>query len=798
MAHKKCSHCRQSFDENALFSDELGNKFCCNGCKQVFYLLKENGLDDFYNRLGKNTLNAAKIREFSKNETQGIYDNFVRKTPDGFNEIFIIIDGIHCTACVWLNEKVLFDTKGIVEASINATTNKAKIVWDESETNLAEIFTKIQSIGYNPYPYDPKTAETRANSQRREFYAKLLVGIFCVMNIMWIAVALYSGYFSGIDAKVKDILHFAEFVLATPVLFYTGSAFYKGAYFAIKNRSANMDLLVATGASIVYTYSIYAMFARSGEVYFDSVAMIITFVFIGKYLEVLSKKQAVDNLDSLSNMALGSVMVKVGDEFIAKNPNEVAIGDEILINLGQKVLIDGEIISGGGSFDYASLNGESIPQSKEKGDSITSGAVCIDGSVIYRASANFSSSVLSKIINLLENASLKKPKIELLANQISAKFSLTILSIAFATLLFWLFKANLQTAIIVAVSVIIIACPCALGLATPVSTLVGLSTGLKKGIIFKEAKIIETIAKCDCVVFDKTGTLTSGNLQVSEFDMSDDFDKNLLFSLLKSSNHPVSVAVANFLSQKFGLKFDEKFALKSVENFPAKGIKAKFENLQILGGNAKFMAQNGIDCQNLGSTEYFFAINNELKAKFKLKDELRKDAKSVIANLQNLGYEIYILSGDNENAVQNVALELGIKDYKFSLLPDEKAEFINSLNSQGKSVIMVGDGVNDAVAFLSAAVGIALGSGADTSIAKSDVVLMRDDLTSLEKTLLIAKKTYKTIRQNLAFSLLYNALTIPLAVCGFIIPLFAALSMSLSSVLVVLNSMRIKNILKKE
>lgn len=798
MAHEKCSHCRQSFDENALMIDEIGNKFCCNGCKQVFYLLKENGLDDFYNRLGKNTLNAAKIREFSANETQGIYDNFVRKTADGFNEIFIIIDGIHCTACVWLNEKVLFNTAGIVEASINATTNKAKIVWDETQTSLAEIFNKIQAIGYNPYPYDPKTAETRINSQRREFYAKLLVGIFCVMNIMWIAVALYSGYFSGIDAKIKDILHFAEFVLATPVLFYTGSAFYKGAYFAIKNRSANMDLLISTGVTIVYIYSLYAMFARSGEVYFDSVAMIITFVFIGKYLEILSKKQAVDNLDSLSNMVTGAVMVKVGDEFVSKNPNEVALGDEILINSGQKVLIDGDIISGSASFDYASLNGESIPVSKEKGDFITSGAVCIDGSIRYKASANFSSSVLSKIINLLENASLKKPKIELLVNQISAKFSITILSIAFFTFLFWFFNANLQTAIIIAVSVIIIACPCALGLATPVGTLVGLSSGLKKGIIFKEAKIIETIAKCDCVVFDKTGTLTSGNLQVGEFEILEEFDKNLLFALLKSSNHPVSVAVAKFISENFKDELKDEVVIKSVENIAAKGIKAKFKNLQILGGNSKFMQENGIKCQSLGATEYFFAVGGEIKAKFSLNDEIRKDAPSVVAKLKNLGLEIYILSGDNEEAVRSVAQNLGIKNYKFSLLPDEKSEFINSLNSQGKSVIMVGDGVNDAAALLSAAVGIALGSGADISIAKSDVVLMRNDLQSLLGAVLIAKQTFKTIKQNLAFSLVYNALTIPLAVCGFIIPLFAALSMSLSSVLVVLNSMRIKKVLKKD
>lgn len=790
MAKLKCDHCKLGFDESAMIHCEDGHKFCCNGCKQVFYLLQENGLEEFYTRLGKNTLNPAKTREISKNETEAIYENFVRQNADGFNEIFIIIEGIHCSACVWLNEKVLFNSKGVIEANINATTNKAKIVWDENETNLAEIFSKIKSIGYEPYPYDPNRSETRINSKRREFYAKLIVGIFSVMNIMWIAVALYGGYFSGMDAATKDILHFGEFILATPVLFYTGSVFFKGAFFAIKNRTPNMDLLIATGSGIVYIYSVYAMLARNGEVYFDSVAMIITFVFIGKYLEILSKKRATDKLDNFSNTIIGAVLVKnEKGGFINKKADEISIGDEILLNEGAKVLIDGCVISGNASFDYASINGESVPVSVQTGDEIKSGAICMQGSVIYRASANFKNSLLSKIIDLLENAPLKKPQIERMANEISGIFSIVILTLAALTFFIWLYFGSFDKALITAVSVIIIACPCALGLATPVATLVGLGAGLKEKILFKEAKTIENIAKCDTIVFDKTGTLTNGKLKVNKSKFLIDFDISLLDSLLKASNHPISKAVNEFLNFK-----GENLKISNIRNFPAKGISANFGNIKISGGSAKFMRELGIkNVEHLDTSEYFFAINGKLAAIFELSDSIKNDAKSSVSELEKLGFEIFMLSGDNENAVKKIADEIGIKNYESGVLPDKKANFVQNLSKRNKFVIMVGDGVNDAPALSLANVGICLGSGADISMEKSDVVLLTDDLASLVCAIKIAKKSFKKVKENLIFSLCYNAITIPLACLGFIIPLYAAISMSFSSLIVVLNSLRLKN-----
>ena len=308
MAKQRCDHCRLEYDASALFEDKSftpSKYFCCKGCQGVFHLLQEEGLQTFYGKIGETTLEPPKVLhdDIARFDLDGFVSKYVKENKEGFNEISLIIEGIHCSACVWLNEKVLSKKEGIVEASINYTNHKAKIVWDASVIKLSEIIETIRSIGYNAYPYDPKSGEERSIAQRREYYTKLLVGIFATMNVMWIAVAQYAGYFSGMEKYHKNILNFAEFVLASPTLFYTGSVYFKGAYYGLKHRQITMDFLVATGASLTYLFSLYAMFSQNAEVYFDSVTMIITFVFAGKYLEVLTKKKAVDTMD-----AFGSAM----------------------------------------------------------------------------------------------------------------------------------------------------------------------------------------------------------------------------------------------------------------------------------------------------------------------------------------------------------------------------------------------------------------------------------------------------------------------------------------------------------
>lgn len=788
MSKFNCAHCNLKFDESAMICDEFGHKFCCNGCKNVFTLLHSSGLGEFYERLGKNSLSP--ISSQKTQNSQAVFANYIKKTPDNFSEIYIIIEGIHCAACVWLNEKVLFNTPGVLEADINATTNRARIVWDESEISLKDILEKISLIGFVALPYDPQLSESRNDAIRKQFYAKLLVGIFGVMNIMWIAVAQYAGYFSGINKDVKSVLSFGEFSLATLVLFYTGSAFFRGAIIAIKTKSPNMDLLVISGAFLAYFYSIFAMLSLFGEVYFDSVAMIITFVFIGKYLEMISKKKASSHLDWLNLFMIGNVNVKEGGKIVSKNPNEVRNGDIILLSSGDKVLIDGVITNGAGNFDYSSLSGESLPVFKQNGDEILSGAILLDNALSYKAKREFSQSIFSKIITLLQNAANKKPQIQRLADKISPKFSAIILFAGFCTFIFWYFYAqNLAQALNAAICVIIISCPCALGLATPISTTLGLASAFKKGIIFKQASLLEDLAKCDICVFDKTGTLTKGKLSVVNAEISPKFDINLLYSLLISSKHIVSQSVAKYLRLKY--KNLAILELKEIKNYPAKGVSAKFEDLTLLAGNAKFLNEFSISAQKCEFSELFFAINGEMVAKFELKDEIKNGAIKLCEFLQKSGVKTMILSGDNEFVVQNVAKILHINDFQSECLPTQKAQIIKNL-SKNHSVAMIGDGVNDALALSYANVSICVGNAADINIDKSDIVLINDDILSIKTAFEISRKTYNIIKQNLAFCVVYNVCVIPVAMFGLIIPLIAAISMSLSSLCVVLNSFRIK------
>ena len=584
---------------------------------------------------------------------------------------------------------------------------------------------------------------------------------------------------------IKDILHFAEFILASPVLFYTGSEFFKGAYYAIKNRQANMDLSIAAGASIAYFYSVYAMLSRNGEVYFDSVAMIITFVFVGKFLEVISKKKSIDTLDLLGSLLVNQIYVKSNDKFELKDVNDVKLGDIIKVRSGERVMIDGSVVSGAGSFDLSSITGESLPVVIGSGGKIVSGAMCIDGSVEYEATELFKSSVLSKIIDLLNKASFKKANIELLANQISAKFSLAILLLGLGTFGVWLFNSEqISTAIIVAISVIIIACPCALSLATPVATLIALSSAMRGGIIFKEAKVIESLAKCSCVVFDKTGTLTKSKLSITKATKLKEYNPDLLYSLALASTHPVSVAIRDFSANK-------QLNLSDIKNHSGLGMSAKYGDLTIYGGSSRFMSKLGFGEFKASGLNYYFAIDGEIVAKFELEDELRDESISVIKSLKNNGYKVVMLTGDNEIVANKVAKKLGISEFYASKDPLQKSQIINELNAK-TPVVMVGDGVNDVVALSMASVGICMGSGAQISVERSDVVLLDDNLSSLVKALNLSRLTFKTIKQNLGFTLIYNALTIPLAMAGFIIPLFAAISMSLSSIIVVLNSTKIR------
>lgn len=762
-----------------------GHFFCCTGCEAVFELVQSKGLGDFYERLGKNSLEPVNFKQ-----NLGVFDSFVRPTNEGFSEIHLVIDGIFCAACVWLNEKILIEEQGVIEASVNPITHKARVVFDERQVSLKRILTLIQSIGYKPSAYDPLKQEQKALSIKREFYSKLVVAIACVMNVMWIAVAKYAGFFSLMDAQTKDILNFAEFVLASPVLFYTGSAFYKNAYFSLKHGQISMDFLVIFGASLAYAYSLWAMFSRGGEVYFDSVAMIICFVFVGKYLEVLVKKHATDTMDGLNDFLKGEILVFNGKEFAPKDAYAVQVGDIIQLKTGDKILIDGVCVRGEASIDSSSLSGESEPVLVQAGTNINSACVVLDGSVEYRALKPYAESKLSQIISLLELS--QKPKIQSLVAQIAVYFSRSVLAVALLCFCFWYFvrESGAEFALINAISVLIIACPCALALATPVSNLIALFQALKLKVLFKSSDKIEDLSKCDYAVFDKTGVLTDFKLKIARYELNQKANLNELFAFIGLSNHPVSASIREFLQEKVRDKKHLEFS--AVKEIRAKGISARLKNDKFIGGNAQFLQECGIKMnQKFSDTHFVFAKNGEILAHFEFQSVLRAGAIELISYLKKIKMPIKMLTGDNEKAAQKVASKLGITDFTAFCLPENKMQVITTL-SQKHKVLMVGDGVNDALALQNAAVAVSLKQGADLAAQNSDIILLKNDLSALKQAIELSKKTFIIIKQNLAFSLCYNALTIPLAFVGLINPLVAAASMSLSSVVVILNALRIR------
>jgi len=780
-----------------MIIEEEGNKklfFCCKGCQGVYHLLGSEGLDSFYDKLGNTKLQpASQISEdLEKFDLEGFKNKYIKTNEDGLYEIHLIIEGIHCSACVWLNEKVLHKTDGIIEASINYTNNKAKVIWDPEEVKLSKIIETIRSIGYNAYPYDPSLQEERATKTRKDYYSRILVAVFGTMNIMWLAIAHYAGYFTGIEQRFKDILNVAEFILATPVLFYSGWIFFRGAYYGFKNHIVNMDTLVASGALSAYIYSIYAMITQRGEVYFDSVVMIVTFILVGKYLEVLSKKHAVDTLDSLMGSTPTEVTtLKDGVKSLVSIEN-IQVGDIIELKPGEKVVIDGTLTSGQGSFDESSLTGENEPLYKQNSDAILSGSICLDSVIHYKASKDVSSSLLTSIVNLLEESITKKPHIEQLANTISGYFSNIILLIALLTLAGWYYwNGNFETALIVGISVIVIACPCALGLATPMATLVGISIAAKRGILFKEATFLETMAKSNFLALDKTGTITEGKPSVVKAELLEGFDPSLLLALVNTSNHPISKGITSYLKEENDPI--KQITLENIKSVEAKGIKATYEGKNLLGGNVDLLKNEGIEIDEQSENSlFFFAIDNKLMARFELTDTIREGAKETIGKIQALGIRVVMLTGDHGQSANKVAKEVGIKEVHAKLLPQDKSAFIEKFQEEGEVVVMVGDGINDAIALAQSNIAIAMGQGADVAIDVSDVVLLNEEPQSILEAYKISKRTFRAVKENLGFSLLYNIIAVPLAVMGFVNPLIAALSMSLSSLVVVGNSMRIK------
>lgn len=899
-----CSHCKQIYNKDALkeVKDTESSEtlyFCCNGCELAYSLLKSCNLESFYAKLGDNTLQTKKLQD-SKVATNFNSINFTQKylkDSNGLKEVHFIIEGVVCAACVWLNEQILAKIQGIKEIKINYTTHKAKILFDPNETNFQQIYDEIAKIGYKAIVYDPQDREQNDTTRNREYYIKIAVAIFCAMNVMWVNVGQYSGFFSGIDSISSNILNLASFILATPVLFFCASDFYKQAYRGLKNGVIGMEMLVITGTSLVYCYSIYAWLSGSGHTYFESVCMIILFVLSAKFLESLSQKRANDNLCKL-NAILPLEARRENGEIVSVY--DIKAGDRLLVLAGEMLCVDGIVLSPSTNLDYANISGESVAITKEMNEEVMAGAIALDKPLIYKAQKSFEDSSMSKLARLLKESEFSTPQIATTAFKIAGKFSRIVLSIALLSFCYYYFftQSGFEYALLIAVSVIVIACPCALALATPIASVVGLNVGFKNHIIYTKADFLESLAKADSIVFDKTGTLTQGNMSVvsmtqysgfkellggsaldsknchierseissidfleskqrldsrnmdsitkdskrdfstssrticKDFAHTCKYDKDMestkstneamqlthkekafIYALLKHNNHTIAKAILQSLYNGDTTELDSikslsnEYGFKDFSLIAGSGFESYYNNTHIIGGSMAYMEKMGVSLYNdIDSnktntdddiTECFIAykLENEksyiLAYRFGLKDSIKDGAKELISLLHSYKKKVSILSGDRESVVKKVAQTLHITDYKHSQTPLQKAEFVKDLIARGHNVVMIGDGLNDSLALKYAQIGIAMGSGSEIALQYSDVIILDDSLKTLSKAFQIAHKTLRIIKGNLLMSLVYNVLAIPLAFFGFVIPLFAAAFMSLSSLCVVLNSLRL-------
>ncbi|GAA9973419.1 heavy metal translocating P-type ATPase [Helicobacter pylori] len=785
----KCSHCQLEFKESELFKEMINHKelyFCCTGCARVYALLLDLNLESFYDKLNDSTL-APVTPQDSMSALE--LEQALEENNKGDFILNLLLEKTHCNACLWLNQKVLERLKGVKKVSVNFTTHHLQIVFDKS-LNPKEIVQKIESLGYGAKIYNAKNYALKAQKEQRSYLLTLSVGFFATMNLMFIAIAKYASYGAAsygsasygasMDKLMQRNLDLVSLFLSLLVLVVVGRFFIKGAFYGLKNGVLGMDLSVSFGALSAFVYSIYAMLV-SQETYFEASSTILTLVFGSKFLELKARLFANEKCLALESHEIHSVIVVENGKQIEKHPKDVAIGSVVLVPSGAKIALDGVLLNSA-SVDASLISGEFKPLELEVNDQILGGYVNVGVPFSYQVSADFQNSRLSGLLETLKKSFLEKPLIESSANKIADIFSKAVLFLAFISFLLWQFGlgGNFEKALMVCISVLVISCPCAFALATPIALVIGVFKNPL--IVFKEALFLETLAKVKKIFIDKTGTLTQKEVLLKEKIIYEEFDERLLKSLLKTREHLAHSAILKSLDS-------DEVSLEKIEFF-AHGLKANYHNETLLVGSLKFLNAMGVNIKAKESANIMvgFAKNKTLCALFILEERLKNNAKEVIQFLQNKGLELEILSGDHESSVKECAKKLGISNYHANLTPEDKAQIISSYKG---ACAMMGDGNNDALALKQASVSLGFEK---STLSKSacDILLLEEDLSLLKKAFDNAQKVYQVVLQNIVLSLIYNAILIPVAMLGYINPLIASLSMSASSLLVVLNSLRLK------
>jgi len=810
-----CDHCMLEVSDRDAVRDEIDGQakvFCCHGCSGIYRLIHSEGLDDFYEKRrewvpGPSELQVVDVSAFQ----EGL------RPAGAAIETDIVLDGIRCASCVWLNERILLRTPGIQFAQVNYATHRARVRWDPLTIDLDRILSRITSIGYTPKPYLPRAFEEDQRRQGRDLLIRFGTASFFSMQLMLFSFALYAGYFQGIDVRTRSFFHLISLALTTPVLFYSGWPIMQGAVRGLKNGAFSMDVLIAAGAVSAYGYSIVQMFT-GGEVFFDTAAMIITLILLGRYIEVGAKRKASETIGRLLQLAprearlldLDSNAPLTAEALLRAKRRMVSLsairpGNLIEVVPGEKIAADGTVVSGSSEIDESMLTGESRPCGKRKESIVYGGTVNLYGSLIFEVTRTGTETVLAQIIRAVEDAQSRRAPVQAVADRVVGYFVPAVLVIAVLTLLGWLsLGASTAAAVMHAVSVLVIACPCALGLATPLAILIGTSHGASIGVLIKGGDVIQLTAAIDTVVLDKTGTVTEGRPVVNAFfgvGIPDHEALRIAASIERLSEHSLGKAIVEAGRGMDLLKIDAFTAV------PGKGVKGMLTGLTVCAGSRAFITEEGgripsgeqlqpglqeriSNLERSGSTILYLSRESKLIGILSVADKTRPEAAEAVAILKQAGIGVSLVTGDMPSTALAVAAETGIGVVKAQVSPVQKAEEMARLKAEGSSVLMVGDGINDAPALVEATVGAAMGKATDIALESADIVILRPDLRLVPRTLELAKKTFQIIRQNLFWAFFYNIVVLPLAIAGLLHPIVAAGAMAFSSLTVVGNSLR--------
>lgn len=753
-----------------------------------------------------------------ENIPENITDQTLKTNLKPNEEIFEFdIIGMDCTSCAGNIKKHLERLDGISNVEINYATESGEVIYDPEKIIRNKIKEEVKNTGYDLISEDDEyEAEQLKKQSIKKQKDKIYTAISLSVITMTLSMKDHIPVINMIHLPFKLIL-VVLFLLTTVIIFWCGDRFIKGAFTALRNKTSDMNTLITIGSLSSYFYSIYISanilfnlkieaLADTTEVYYETAAMIITFIMIGNYLESVMKSKTQNSIRRLKELQTKVVNVMRDGVEIFIPFRKVKVDDTVLIKTGDRIPVDGILTTGFCVVDESAMTGESLPVEKKTGDSLMSGTMLRNGFAEMKAVRVGNDTMLSKIITLVKDASDNKPKIQKLADKISSVFVPVVILISVATFLIWYLALNerFDNSLLYAVSVLIIACPCALGLASPIAIIIGVGRAAENGILFNNVDAIEQLKNINTVCFDKTGTLTTGEMKVKNIYLINDYSKDELMTyavtIEKLSSHPVAKSIVNY-GKDNNIKI-----FKDIKDFKTEnglGISALVNGKSVLIGNENFMKNNNIKFSNIliqaGRNNLFISISNEIEGVIELEDSIKEEAKNALSNLRSLGLSIFMISGDNENAAKKTANELNIKNYSYKTLPDEKEKIISKFQRENKNVAMVGDGINDAPSLAKANVGIAVGTGQDIAIDSADVILVKGDLNNITKAITISKMTVKIIKQNFFWAFFYNAVTIPIAAglfasYGLIIsPVMAAMIMAFSDVVTVIgNSMRLK------